>query len=482
MSIIINNCMHKNIMNKHIQFINRKNELAFLDAQARKGAAFIVIYGRRRVGKSELIKHFIKDKKAIYLLATQEVEKELVKAFSTELAGHFEDASLRISPFEKFSQIMEYLKEKDLGGKILVIDEFPYLVDSNGAIPSILQKYWDEHLKADGLTIILCGSSIGAMETEVLGRKSPLYGRRTGQWKVEPLPFSESIKFHPQADFETLIELYTISGGIPLYILELDAGKSAYENARSAIASRGAMLYQEVDFILKEELREPKTYLSLLKEIGAGRNTLNEMSNALGIERTGLMRYVDTLAGLGLIEAVRPATAEEKSRKTIYVLKDNYFKFWFRFVYPFGKELDSFLFEGFEKYLRQNFNSYVGRQFEQVCKELVAKERLIGVPAAGQWWGAYREDGERKSAEIDIVSLNDGTKTILFGECKWQVEVDAEAILKGLKAKARLVEWHQGKRKEVYAIFAKSFKKRPASAEALLFDLKDIEKIFRRKD
>jgi AAA+ ATPase superfamily predicted ATPase len=470
--------MYKNIMNKRIQFINRRNELAFLEAQTGKGAAFIVIYGRRRVGKSELIKHFIKGKPAIYLLATQEVEKELMQAFSAELAGHFGDAALRISPFEKFSQVMEYLKEKDLSGKILVIDEFPYLVDANKAIPSIIQKYWDEHLKAKGLSVILCGSSMGAMETEVLGRKSPLYGRRTGQWKVEPLLFSESIKFHPEADFETLVEFYTISGGIPLYILELDGQKSAYENARSAIASRGAMLYQEVDFILKEELREPKTYLSLLKEIGAGRNTLNEMSNALGVERTVLMRYVDTLAGLGLIEAMRPATAQEKSRKTIYALKDNYLKFWFRFVYPFGKELDSFIFESFEKNMKQNFNSYVGRQFEAVCRELLLLENPIGASAAGQWWGAYREDGKRKIAEIDLVSLNDDAKTILFGECKWQVEVDAEKILQELKAKARLVDWHPGKRKEVYAIFAKSFRKR--TADALLFDLSDIEKIFRK--
>ena len=464
-------------MNKFIQFINRKNELEFLENQIKKPASFVVIYGRRRVGKSELIKQFIKNKKAIYLLSTQEVEKELMESFSVQIAEYFKDSALKINPFLQFKQIAEYLKEKDASNLILVIDEFPYLVDANKAIPSILQKYWDTHFSSAGFHMILCGSSIGAMETEVLARKSPLYGRRTGQWKVDPLPFAEFVKFFPDAGFGKLIEFYSITGGIPLYILEFDGKKTVFENARTAIASRGSLLYQETDIILKEELREPRTYFSILKEISVGKNTLNEVSNALGVERTTLTRYLNTLEELDLIELIKPITAAKKSRNTIYSLKDNYFKFWFGFIYPFIKDLDSFIFDGYERNFKENFNTYVGKQFEIVCMEAIKSANPINSTNVGKWWGAYRdmETKDRKIAEIDIVSINEETKEILFAECKWQEKVNARKILFELKEKAKLVQWNNEKRIELYAIFARSFKQKIKEPGVTLFDLKDME-------
>ena len=376
-------------MNTFIQFVDRVWELEFLEGQLAKPASFVVLYGRRRVGKSELIKQFIKGKKAIYLLATQEVEKGLMESFSAELAGFFKDTTLAVNPFSQFKQVMEYLKERGERGLIVAIDEFPYLVDANRAVPSILQKYWDTHFKERGLHIILCGSSVGSMETEALGRKSPLYGRRTGQWNVNPLPFREYIKFFPATLFERVIEFYAITGGIPLYILEFDGKKSAYENAKTVIATRGSLLYQEADVLLKEELREPKTYFSILKELSAGKNTISELSNALGVERTALVRYLDTLVELDMVERVQPITALEKSRKAAYALKDNYFRFWFTFVYPHVKDLDSFLFTGFEQGYAKKFPAYAGKRFEEVCREALA----IGSSSTttGVWWGAYRD-------------------------------------------------------------------------------------------
>ncbi len=466
-------------MNKIIQFIDRKKELEFLESQMKKPASFAVLYGRRRVGKSELIKYFIKNKKAVYLLATQEVEKELIESFSAELAEYFDDSALKVNPFSQFKQIAEYLKGKDLTKLILVIDEFPYLVDANKAIPSILQKYWDMYFRYMGLNIILCGSSVGAMETEALGRKSPLYGRRTGQWKVDPLPFKEFIKFFPNTSFEKVVEFYSITGGIPLYILEFDGNKTAYENAKSAIATRGSLLYQETDIILKEEVREPKMYFSILKEIASGKNTLNELSNALGVERTLLTRYLKTLEELELIELSKPITAKKKSRSTIYSLKDNYFKFWFGFIYPFTKDLDSFVFDSFERNFKQNFNAYLGKQFELVCREAVRLANPINSTNIGKWWGAYRdiETKERKAAEIDIVSINEQTKDILFVECKWQNGVDAKKILAGLIKKAKFVQLTNNAQKEHYAIFAKSFRERINEPNVTLFDMKELERI-----
>lgn len=468
-------------MNMTIQFINRKKELEFLENQMKKPSSFVVLYGRRRVGKSELIKQFIKNKKAIYLLSTQEVEKGLIGSFSVDIAEYFKDSALKVNPFSQFRQIAEYLTEKEVSELIFVIDEFPYLVDANKAIPSILQKYWDTHFSSAGFHMILCGSSIGAMETEVLGRKSPLYGRRTGQWKVDPLPFAEFVKFFPNSEFEKLIEFFSITGGIPLYILEFDGSKTVYENARVAIATRGSLLYQETDIILKEELREPKTYFSILKEISAGKNTLNELSNALGVERTSLIRYLNTLEELDLIELIKPITAKEKSRNTIYFLKDNYFKFWFGFIYPFLKDLDSFIFDGFERNFKENFNSYIGKQFEIVCMEALKLTNPIKSTNVGKWWGAYRdmETKDRKIAEIDIVSINEQTKEILFAECKWQEKVNTKQILASLKEKANFVQWNNEKRIEHYTIFAKSFKQKIAEPDLTLFELKDIEKIIK---
>jgi len=465
-------------MNKIIQFINRKKELEFLENQVKKPSSFVVLYGRRRVGKSELIKQFIKKRKAIYLHSTQEVEKELMGSFSVEIAEYFKDSALKVNPFSQFRQIAEYLKEKDVSDLILVIDEFPYLVDANKAIPSILQKYWDAHFSSAGFHVILCGSSIGAMETEVLGRKSPLYGRRTGQWKGDPLPFAEYVKFFPKVEFEKLVEFYSITGGIPLYILEFDGSKSVFENAKTAIATRGSLLYQETGIILKEELREPKTYFSILKEISAGKNTLNELSNALGVERTVLTRYLNTLEELDLIGLIKPITSEQKSRNTIYFLKDNYFKFWFGFIYPFSKDLDSFIFNGFERNFKENFNSYIGKQFEIVCMEAVKLTNPIYSSNVGKWWGAYRdiETKNRKIAEIDIVSINEKTKEILFVECKWQEKVNAKKILADLKEKAMFVQWNNEKRIEHYIIFAKSFKQKITEPGLTLLELKDIEK------
>lgn len=474
--------MNKIIMNTFIQFVNRSRELDFLEGQARRSSALVILYGRRRVGKSELLKRFLKGKNALYLLATQEVEKEVVESFSEETAEHFGDASLKANPFSRLSQLLEYLGGKELRGLVLAIDEFPYLVDANSAAPSIIQKHWETRLRDKGLKLVLCGSSIGAMEAEALGRKSPLYGRRTGQWKVEPLAFRHFAEFFPKTRFERLIEMHSICGGIPLYILELDAAKSAYENARDAVATRGSILYQEAEVLLKEELREPKTYFSLLKEISAGRNSLNELSNALGAERTSLTRYLSTLAELDLIEASKPVTAKEKSKSTAYVLKDNYFKFWFRFVYPFKKELDSFSFESFKRNFEQNFNAYVGRQFERVCLEALTVENPISAEKTGSWWGSFYDSEGRKESEIDMVSLNQSSKKILFAECKWQIGVDALQVIRSLEKKAAQVEWENDGRKECFAVFAKSFRQKrlPSGMEnTFLYDMADLEKIFR---
>jgi AAA+ ATPase superfamily predicted ATPase len=181
---------------------------------------------------------------------------------------------------------------------------------------------------------------------------------------------------------------------------------------------------------------------------------------------------------------IKPITAEEKSRNTIYFLKDNYFKFWFGFIYPFIKDLDSFIFDGFELNFKENFNTYVGKQFEIVCMEALKLMNPIKSTNVGKWWGAYRdmETNDRKIAEIDIISINEHTKEILFVECKWKEKVNARQILYDLKEKAKFVQWNNEERIEHYTIFAKSFKQKIIEPGLTLFELKDLEKTIKEGD
>jgi len=469
--------MKMNIMNKNIQFINKKNELEFLKRQADAGSALSVIYGRRRVGKSELIKHFIRSRRAIYFQATQEVEKELAAALSSEFAEFFGDNTLRANPFPNLPKTFSYLEGKQLEGVVIAIDEFPYLVAANRSVPSVLQKLWDSYLRTSGCMLILCGSSMGAMETEVLGRKSPLYGRRTGQWKVEPLSFTDYAKFFPGVPFSVVVEFYSITGGMPLYALQLDGKKSAYENARDSIASRGALLYDEAEAVMRQELREPKTYFSIVKNAAAGKTSFNELSTSLGIERTALVRYLDTLIGLGILFAEMPMASKKNSKGAQYVLSDNYLSFWFLFVSHFKKELDSFNLTTFEKNFSLNFNTYVGRRFEGVCTSLLSSTGRFG--KLGRYWGMSHNGKESAPVEIDIVAEEDGGW--LFCECKWSDGVDARATLDALEAKARNFPFFS-EASAHYAIFAKSFLgKNTRGIRAELYDLAALEHLARNK-
>ena len=469
------------------KFINRKRELNFLRREHQKPKPFfIVLYGRRRVGKTELIKQFIKDQKAVYLLSTQEVEKENVVSFSEELADFFGDYSVKINPFSDFKQIMEYLKSKlkEIRTKtIIVFDEFPYLVDANNTIPSLLQKYWDQYFKESNLGFILCGSSIGAMESEVLGHKSPLYGRRSGQWKVNLLLFKDVIKFFPSLDFKSQMELYSVVGGIPLYLLEMDSQLSVIKNVNLNIARKGAFLYEEPIFILKEELREPKIYFSLLKEIAAGKIRLNDLKNALGVERTLLGRYIETLETLDLIEKQIPVTVEPRSKNTCYFMKDNFFRFWFKFIFPYRKNLEMNENKEFLDNLKRNFNVFMGFSFEQICTEFLLRQQdlLFNFTKIGRQWGKFKGEPGKNNYEIDICGLNEKEKKILFGECKWKDKVNAYAVLNQLKKKVEYVDWFKDDRKEYYCLFAKSFKEKIQEKNVYLFDLKDLEKVFIKK-
>ena len=436
-------------------FVNRKKELDSLSA-VNKGskAQFIVIYGKRRVGKTELVKQFFKKIPHIYFLADKAPEKEQLSLLSEKVGILYKDEFLLSRGFGNWYEFFNYIKGK--GRIVLAIDEFPFLIESNRAVPSIFQKGWDEYLKNSDIVLILLGSSIGMMETDVLGYKSPLFGRRTGQLLIEPLSFWDSKEFFPKMSDENFVYIYSILGGTPAYLLQFVPSADLFTNIRKKILKTNAYLFSEPEFILKEELREPRNYFSILRAISMGKTRVSEIINETGFQKNIVGKYLSVLVDLRIVKREAPITEKlyEKSKKGIYMLDDNFFRFWFKFVFP----NKSFIEEGEINYVIKNKikpekDIFVSHTYEEVCRAYVRKGLLKGIKNSGrfnkvgQWW--------TRNAGIDIVGINEDENTILFGEVKWSNKKVGINILNELKRKASLVTWGKENRKEYYALFSR---------------------------
>lgn len=456
------------------KFINRTKELAFLeDCYTHKNAQLLVFYGRRRVGKTSLLLQFCKNKPYVYLLADLKPEKEQIRDFSLQIANQFQDAVLKQQPLETADALFAYLDQLWREKRVVVVfDEYPYLCKLNRAFSSILQKHWDSNLSKTHAFLILCGSSIGMMEKETLLEQSPIYGRRTGDWFLTPLRFRDFLCFFPNKRIQEVIELYGLVGGIPEYIIKLDENKTVNQNILSLL-KKGSPLYREVEFTLREELMEPPHYFSILKAISFGKNTLNEIVLSTGLGKGLVSKYISVLEHLFLVRRIAPITENiEKTRKGAYMVSDVFFRFWFRFCFPYRSLLE----EGKEELLLKReispyFSEFMGPIFEQICREVL----LPDFDEVGSWW--YKEN------EIDIVARN--TNELLFGECKWTNQALDVSALHKLPIIAEKTGLHA--KKISYAFFSKSgFTKdallyAKAHPDVLLFDLETIRKKIEEK-
>jgi len=467
-------------MNK---FINRKFELDALQMRAGSGKPeLFVIYGKRRVGKTELVKQCFKGQDFIYLLADKRNDKDLLLDFSKTLGEYFDDVGVRMTGLPDWVTFFKYLREK-AGDKrlVIVVDEFPFLASANKAIPSLFQKGWDEHMSHSNIFLIIMGSSISMMEKGVLAYRSPLYGRRTGQLLLEPLRFSDSREFFPNMSIREQIETYSVLGGIPAYLLQFSLDKGLLQNIGDNMLRRDAFLYNEVEFVLREELREPRNYFSILKEMAFGRTSVNELSQAVGLDRNKLSRYLSILEGLRIITRDIPVTERHphKSRKGVYAIGDNFFRFWFEFVFPHKDHIERDEPDFVISKIKERMNEFVGHTFEAICMDSLselAKQHIapFSFTRIGKWW-----EGEE---EIDIVALNEDSKDILFAECKWRNEATSVDVLDNLVRKSRLVKWNNGERKEHFALFSRSGFTQACLAQCkekgvLALDLDDLAKI-----
>ncbi|MHA1594792.1 MAG: ATP-binding protein [Candidatus Baldrarchaeia archaeon] len=467
-------------------FINREKELSVLHERFKTSRAeLIVVYGRRRVGKTTILKEFLKRVGGVYFLGRQESELDQLRRFSSILARYFGDKFLEKSPFTNWDGLFEYLASKAENQRVVVIfDEFPYMVSSCPKLPSILQDFWDNRLSYTKIFIVLCGSSIGMME-EIIGGKSPLYGRRTGQLRIGPLKFSDVRKFFPKYTFRDQITVYAVLGGTPAYLVQFDTQKNIMSNIEENVLRTDAFLYQDPLFVLREEIEEPRFYFSILKAIAYGATRLSDIINLTGLGKGLVSKYIATLIDLDLIKREVPVTEKhpEKSRKGIYKIKDHFFRFWFRFIYPHMEEIElgdtKFIIDTIER----NLQEFVAPVFEEICMEALKILNLKNkLPTRflqfGKWWN--------RGEEIDIVALDPRTKCMLVAECKWSTKPVSASELGRLVEKAELVEWMNDTRKTFYAYFSSGGFTKSAYSVAqeyniFTFDLEKLEKIFSNK-
>jgi AAA+ ATPase superfamily predicted ATPase len=460
-------------------FLDRERELGLLRERYQSGRAeFVVIYGRRRVGKTELIDQFIRAcKNGVRLLAREESKALQLSMFAAKLGDFFHDEFLKKTPFADWDGFFEYLSKKIDGRTIIAIDEFPYLIKEDRALPSILQDYWDSKLKKSKIFLVLCGSSISMMESKVLGHRSPLYGRRTGQQLIKPLNFTHILDYI--GDLENAIKFYSVFGGTPAYVMEIDPKKDVFANIVEKILREDSFVYRDVEFVLRQELVEPRYYFSILLSIARGNHRMGLIANDTGLSKSIVNKYLSVLSDLQLVYRIVPITERYSGKKGLWFLSDNLFDFWFRFVNPHIDDIErgrsDFIISD---HIKPYFNEYVGRHFESIVRDFLEEMNIKSLlpfrfAKIGKWW--------HKDREIDVVALNDQKKEILFAECKWQGKVNIEKVLRELKEKAGFVDWKRGRRKEYYAIFAKSFREKIEGKNVLLFDLEDLEKIWRAK-
>ncbi len=432
-------------------FYDRTEELDALDtAFESPGHDFYVIYGRRRVGKTELLKEFCADRPHIYFLAAQEAEDRQREKFVEKVADYFDD---RVPRIDGWDEALDYLGEKLTTERLVVaIDEFPYLVAENDSLPSYLQSFVDEQLQETESMLVLCGSSVSTMESEVLGHESPLYGRRTGQIDLQPFSFRQARDVIAY-DLEAAIRSFAVTGGTPMYLTLFDYDQPLPENIQTHLLSPTARLYNEPEFLLRTELRTPARYMSILEAIATGHTTPNEISGATGIDSGPLSKYLQTLRRLRLIDREVPVTASAKqSKRSRYQVADEFLRFWFRFVEPNRSSIEEAPDVVYDGTIEPNLPDHVATTFEYVCQEAVWEairgDQLESYSEIGRWW--YGED------EIDIVGLAPDADRILFAECKWTSEPVGPALVSQLREKAERVRWGPDTREEEFALFSKN--------------------------
>ena len=445
-----------------MDFIGRTSELATLNAELKRGSGFVVIYGRRRVGKTTLIKEFIKDKRAFYFLATTESEAQSMKRFAGVLSRATKNPMLSKVTFTDWLDLFQVVADDHPDEKkVLVIDEFPYLVKTNPDFPSILQNAWDEVLKDHNVMLVLCGSLISMMKKHALAYDSPLYGRRTAQIRLMPLQFTDVYAVQ-NLSFEQAVEQYAITGGVPKYMEFFQSDEPLVEQIRRVVLSKNGFLYEEPDFLLNEEVQTPINYFSVLKAISDGNHKLSKIGMTMEQDTSAITPYLKTLIDLGFVIKNVPITEKnpERSRKSLYYVSDNFIRFWFRYVYPFKGELEldnqQIVLDEMGKDFKQKFVAFA---YESICRNIFAELCRKGqIDFAPSRIGSYWRNDNEGDTEIDVAAVDNQHKRLFLGECKYHAKPVDVAVYSALQEKGQSKELTAAFKgyEIVYGLFSKS--------------------------
>ncbi len=438
-------------------FVGRERELAVLEkCYAKQAFQMIVLYGRRRVGKTTLLSRFAKEKPALFFTAQEQSDRDNLKDLSRQLVEFF-GLSEGIA-FESWDAAFNFLADRAASTPFLFIfDEFPYAAQANPSLPSKLQIAIDHRLKDTKICLVLCGSNQGFIESNVLGKKSPLHGRRTSQIKLEPFGYKDAARMLGDVQHDDAFRYYACIGGIPYYLAQVDTALSFDENIRDLFFTPEGFLFGEPTMLLRQELREPAVYSSILRAIAHGANRQNEIANATGIERGHLPRYLRVLKELGIVERIVPfGENPERSRKGIYRLRDACYDFWYRFVSPVVGDIEAGAGElAFRTVTPETLGEYLGHRFERICLEWLLDEALadrlpMSVTSVGTWWGTDPET--HAQTDIDVIAASRKSGTAIIGECKYRNSFNETEAVDSILEKSGLLKDY---RAEAFCLFSK---------------------------
>ena len=443
-------------------FIGRKNELKSLqELYDKKGFGMSIIYGRRRIGKSTLITEFIKDKKAIFYTATKVGKERNLELFSKQVVVELDPALDEVS-FGSIEAVFDFISKKMPPEKlIIVIDELPYWAEKDEALLSILQKYIDTEWNDKNLMIILCGSALSFMENKVLSEKSPLFGRRNSQIKLEAFNYRDSACFVPNYSVEDKALCYGITGGVAKYLSMIDGDKSLDDNIKRLYFHTDGYLYDETRNLLTQEFSDITLVNNIIEQIASGENTVSIIAAKVGEKEPTVLYSLEKLIGVGLVEKKKCITEEKNKKKTQYVLKDNMFKFWYEFIPKAHSVIE--LGQGdiyYEKMVRPKLHSFMGSVFEEMCRYFTLEQGIQGrfdcfLTQVGTWWGVEmieNQNGEKmqQSADIDVVAISEVDKSVVIGECKFKNEKIDKGIYETLCRRASLISGKYRVKKYVF--------------------------------
>lgn len=441
------------------KFIGREKELDFLESLYLSNKfEMLILHGRRRVGKSYLLSHFarIHNEDTVYFTATKSSEKSNVQNFSKALENTLGAGSFT-SAFTKWQEVYSFIETIEIKNRlVIIIDEFTYLYTSNKAFDSELQNAIDNIFKNKSIFLILCGSEVSVIEELFDTQSKPLYGRKTADLKLLPFTYKEARKFFPRYSNEKALTAYSILGGIPLYLSLFDDTLSIKDNVIKNCLSTTGYLFNEVDTLLRMELKETHLYKEIMEAINAGSSTFSNIREQIDEVPAKISKYINVLIGLGLIKREIPCGEKENSRNTLYSINDNYSAFYFRFIYKHLNMLNGLISPELyydRELTKEKLNSFIGHRFESICETYLKEKFYKGempffAEQLGRWWGS--NPVLKKPEEIDIVALD--KENALFAECKYREAAFDEKQLSDLLDSSMCIN----RKNKYYMIFSKN--------------------------